>query len=307
MKNKSIILLLLLLYLIACSKDNDIDSLDNIIAPEYNLPKGNPGTVDAKIYDIFNKYETFVLYSFERTDFRRLWTSEWHKWYAPANTSDDLKYVSKFVDFLEKDIFGSYEPEFIKNNFPYKVFLVDTLCDAATYTASKVSKVLSNGNNAIAISNVGLKSDSWKEQDWNLLKADINNAFTLFYYSALDEKPIQFMSLGFKGLSMPILKDPLGELSKYDYSCYSAGYIRGLLKTTYLIPKEPEDFADYISFLTTKSGSFLNRVFERFPILKARAIVLYIFLKNKMNMDLVATQNINHPEDMVTSDLFKNN
>lgn len=305
MKNKYIILFVLIFLGISCSEEKDLDILDDLASPEYKLPKGAPGSLDEKIYNIHQKYGTFVLYDFEETDFKRLWTSQWYKWYAPANKSEDLKYVSRFVDFLDENIFSSYEPEFIKKNFPYKVFLVDTLVDRGTYNKRQEANVLSNGNNAIAISNVGLKSDSWTQQDWNLMKAQVNNAFTKFYYSSMDEKPTQFISLAFSSLIIPNAPDPAGIEPIYESSCFSVGYVRGR-NGTWLSPVEEDDFADFITFLTTKRGSYLEGIFGRFPLMKERSIILYNFLKNKMDMDLVATQNLNFPDDKVTTDLYSN-
>ncbi len=302
MKNKYFILFILIFLSISCLNEKDSEIIDDISSPEYNLPKGEKGSVDRKIYDIYEKYGTFILYSFEDKDFKRKWTGKWNKWYVPANKSKNLKYVDRFVDFLDNEIFSKYEPEFIKNNFPYKVFLVDSLADAVEYSKYKLKNVLSNGNNAIAVSNVGVKSDEWTEEDWNMLAADVNNAFTIFYYSSLKKKPLQFLSLRTKNIKMQ--DDPLEIETKYNYSCYSAGYVSGWLGKTYLAPKEEEDFAAYIRFLTANTGTYLNQVLERFPLMKTRSISLYIFLKNKMNMDLVATQNANFPNDKITVDLL---
>jgi len=38
--------------------------------------------------------------------------------------------------------------------------------------------------------------------------------------------------------------------------------------------------------------------------MKERAVALYTFMKIKMNMDLIATQNTNFPEDKLSIDIF---
>ncbi len=285
--------------LTACEKDTAIS--EELIAPEYTLPQGKPGSIDEKIYQIHQKYGTYILYSFDKNDFKRLWTTKWNKWYVPANTNDDLKYVERFVDFIDANLLSKFDVEFIRNNFPYKVFLVDSLCDNSTYNKRKLVNVLSNGNNALAVSNVGKACDEWKEKDWKQLEIDLNNAFSLYYYSSLTEKPIKFISLRSRDISL--LSDPQDIDTKYNYSCWTAGYVAGWLNT-YLPPKEEQDFADFVRFVTGTTGKELERIMTRFPRMKERAAVLYTYLKNKMNMDMIATQNSNFPEDKLSFNYF---
>ncbi len=287
-----------------CSSDNDSDFTDELAAPEYDLKKGTPGSVDEKIYQIHEKYGTYILYSFDEKDFKRKWIGSWSTWYAPANTSDNLKYVEKIVTLLEEKVLSKYDESFIRKNFPYKVFLVDTLCEnSSSYNKRRAKNVLSNGNNAIAISNVGVASDKWKQKEWQQLAIELDKAFSMFYYSSLKEKPIKFISLRFGKLFFPTVTDPENVYSKYTYSCYSVGYVAGKLNG-YLSPDESLDFADFIRLMVGTEGTELKRIFSRFPIMKERAAALCGFMKSHMQTDLIATQNTNFPEDKLPLNIF---
>lgn len=295
---------ILLCSLAACSSDDSTTISEKLIAPEYNLPKGEPGTIDELIYNIHEKYGTYILYNFQEQDFKKKWNGKWLAWYAPANTKENLKYVEKFVKILHESVLTKYDEEFVRRNFPYKVFLVDTLCEnTLSYNKRLVRKVLSNGNNAIAISNVGKASDSWTNNDWKQLSVELDKAFTVFYYSSFTEKPVKFISLRFPKMFFPTVADPQREYSKYLYSCYSVGYAEGKLNA-YLSPNEDQDFASFIRLISGTKGTELKHIFKRFKIMKERAVALYTFMKIKMNMDLIATQNTNFPEDKLSIDIF---
>lgn len=306
MKNIFYILLFLACFggMTACSEDDIVPNAD-LGQPEYNLPKGEPGSVDEMIWQIHEKYGSYILYSFEEKDLTRVWTSSWSKWYAPANLSNDKAYVRKMVEALQTSVFNKFEEKFIRDNFPYKVLLVDSLCDRYEYSKSKLVNLLSNGQNAIAISNVGVAMDSWGEKEWNSFSVELNNAFTLFYYSALPKKPLEFIASRWTKITFPILKDPEGIDDNYNYSCWNVGYIAGSMGSTYMRPSEDLDFADFVAFLTGTPGSEIIRRFNRFPVLKDRALLLYPYLVNDVKMDVVATQNGNCPEDKLPAGFFE--
>lgn len=292
-------IVLAMLVLCSCDKE-EITVIDDLGAPQYVLPKGEPGSVDEMIYNIHEKYGTFILYSFNRVDLTRLWTSQWNKWYAPADLSGDKKYVRRMVEAIESSIFAKFEPKFIRANFPYKILLVDTLCNS--HEKKSITDLLSNGYNAIAIGNVGKKQDSWKEADWNKLSVTLNNAFTSFYYSALPVKPLQFIATRWPKITFPIVADPTGEDDKTNYSCWICGHIPNI---GYVRSNEDKDFADFVAFLTGTPGKEIMRRFNKFPLLKERGVILYNYMATVVNMDVVATQNVNCPEDKLPAGYFE--
>ncbi len=294
---------LLLILSFACSPESGLVDTEDLVAKEYDLPQGTEGSTDRAIYNIHEKYGTYLLYSFEETDFRRKWDGKWVAWYTPAVTGENLKYVDKFVELLDKSVLSKYDETFVRRNFPYKVFFVDSLSSSSSYSKRNERNVLSNGYNAIAVANVGPRVDTWSENDWLKIGAELDKAFSLFYYSSLTEKPIKFLSLRFTKLFFSTLTDPTGEYDKYKYSCYSTGFVNGRLNA-YLTPDEEEDFADFIWLITGNTGTELTNIFSRFPIMFERAKALYIFMNSKMDMNLVKTQNANFPDDKLPLNVF---
>ena len=72
-----------------------------------------------------------------------------------------------------------------------------------------------------------------------------------------------------------------------------------------LKPTSEQDFADYITFLTTNTKAELTNVLTRYSKMRERALALVPYLKNVLELDVIATQNKNCPEDPVSPDFFE--
>lgn len=296
--------IILLLSINACSKDKLVID-ENLGGMQYDLPKGAPGSIDERIYNIYQKFGTYILYDFAPEDLAYLWSGGWSVWYTPAITTDE-KYVSKVLDVLESTILNKFEPEFIRRSFPYKVFIVDSLGISYTKpTASKeFSNARSNGQNAFAIANAGAKSDNFKEADWKKMSVDLNATFTQYYFAALPVKPVAFTASKRQKLTGTMADDPTGEDPRYEYSMWTDGLILGRLGTTYLTPYDDQDYADFVAFLTGTPGKEIMRRLNKYQKLKERTMLLVPFLDNVVEMNVVGSQNLNCPDDKLPAGYF---
>lgn len=292
-----IVLLLVVLAFGSCG-EKKLTPLEDLSGKEYDLPEAKAGTLQYKINQIHEKYGTYVLYEFEERDFQRLWTGKWRKWYAPVKLDQGgEKYVEMIVDALENKLLSKFDQQFVRRNFPYRVFIVDSLCSTSTFNKNRLSDFESNGTNSIAISNAGKVLDDWDESAWNNFETQLNMQFCLFYYPSLEVKPIDFLALAPAKFILPSYKDPTGTYPDYEATCYNSGVIKGRMGTTMLKPKPEEDFAFFVQFLTGTPGSRMVDIMTRFPLVKERGMLLYKFMKENMDTDLVKTQNNNFPDD----------
>lgn len=289
----------------ACSDDVTVnESLKEI---GYGLVQGEPGSLDAMIYDVHERYGTYVLYDFTEQDIRQQWKTKWSNWYSPVKKGNE-EYAKKMLAFVQKEILEGYTDDFVKANLVYRIFLVDSLCKSYKYAKSDLVNIV-NKEHAWVISNVGPQLDNWKAGDWASLKNELTSIFTLSFYEAASIKPTQFIALRKQGTSIgTIVKDPEGVYEDYQYTFYKEGYVRWKTfphgRPNYIFPEIGQDFADYITFLTTTSATELNYVLNRFERMRERAKVLVPYLNDVLKLDVVATQNKNCPEDPVASDFF---
>lgn len=305
---KILSVLFIVISFIACSEDNlHID--EDLAKPQYILSPGEPGSLDAVIFDIHERYGTYVLYDFDEVDIRTNWTTGWSNWYAGVKKGNE-KYVKQMIEFVQKSLLDGYTDDFVRANLVYQLFLVDSLCTSWTYDEDDLTNILKK-EHAWIISNVGPQLDDWTESDWTALKNELMSLFTLSFYDGAAIKPTQFMALRQAGLIIPTTAvDPEGKYGKEQYGFYKVGYVRWRTlphgRPNSMAPQEAQDFADYITFLTTTPATELSYVLKRFERMKERTQVLVPYLNNILHLDVVATQNKNCPEDKISADFFSN-
>lgn len=290
---------------IACSED--VTTNEDLQKIGYELSKGAPGSLDAIIYEMYERYGTYVLYDFEEQDIRREWKTEWNKWYSSMKKGNE-EYAKRIVEFVQKEILEGYTDDFVRENLVYRIFLVDSLCKSYEYDEGSLVKLL-NKEHGWVISNVGPQLNDWKESDWVKLKNELTSVFTLGFYEAAPVKPTQFIALREDGVVISTKeKDPEGKYGKEQYNFYKLGYVRwkvlphGLPNS--LTPAIEQDFADYITFLTTTPATELSYVLNRFERMRERTKILVPYLNDVLKLNVVATQNKNCPEDPVSADFF---
>lgn len=289
----------------ACSDDIVMD--ESLKEVGYKLVQGEPGSLDAMIYDVYERYGTYVLYDFAEQDIHQEWKTKWNKWYSPVKKGNE-EYAKKMLAFVQKEILDGYTDDFVRTNLVYRIFLVDSLCKSYEYAKDDLVNVL-NKEHGWVISNVGSSLDNWEKSDWINLKNELTSIFTLSFYEAASVKPTQFIALRKQGFSIgKIVKDPEEQYDDYQYTFYKEGYVRWKTlphgRPNSLIPEIEQDFADYITFLTTTSATELLNVCDRFERMRERVKVFVPYLNDVLKLDVVATQNKNCPDDPVVSDFF---
>ena len=292
---------------IACSED-DIKVDESLTESLYPLSPGEPGSVDELIYQFYERYGTCVYYKFEEQQIRYYWTSEYTGEYIPVKPGNE-EYVRMMLTFLQENIFDNYEDDFVRGALVYSIFLVDS-CTEASYLTEYVD-FIGDEEHKYIIANVGPQLDNWTDADWQDLHDAVYEAFVTGFYNAASVKPTEFLSLREPGSYLPFdaeVSDPLGEYDDLTYSHRLRGYIFGqtsILGTqNSLYPKEDQDFRDYLNMLTNSTKAELTNILTRFDRIRERAVVLVPYLKNILNLDEVATQNQNCPEDPIPEDFF---
>lgn len=302
-KYNTLIGCLLAFMALSCSDDLTID--ENLSEVGYDLPQGEPGSLDALIYDVYERYGTYVLYDFDEQDIRVEWTGSWSNHYSPVPEGSE-QYIRQTIEFVQKELLDGYTDDFVRRNLVYRIFLVDTL--NALFSEPDEFEYLVEREHGWVIGNVGPRMAEWTDEDWNELKTELSSKFTLAFYGAASIKPTQFLALRYGELTMPMdLEDPLEEYDAQRYTTYTYGYIRGKVianNESWLTPAEDQDFADYITFLTTTPATELMHVLDRFEAVRERAKVLVPYLDTTLGLGVAATQNKNCPNDPIAEDYF---
>lgn len=309
MKLKNIVIGLLTLTVLGmngCSEDNlTVD--ESLNAPLLTLPKGEPGSIDEMIYKIYERYGTYVLYKFDEKLIRQEWTTHFFGEYIPVKPGNE-EYVREMLTFIQENLFDNYTDDFVRRSLVYKIFLVDSVKESSL--SSSYSDLVA-GEHKYIIANVGPQLDEFTDARWTEIKNLLQNEFVKSFYGAATIKPTQFIALRTSGIALGIPTtdmDPLGEYDDYTYMFYVAGFVKWKNlshgRPNSLTPDESQDFADFLTLLTTNGKTELTNVIKRFDKMKERIMVLVPYLNNVLNLNVVETQNQNCPEDPIPVDFF---
>lgn len=330
MKINKIISRLLLLavfaVVVAGCKDDDI-SVDTEMGKTYEAPQpGAPGSLQQKIYEFYERWGTYVFYDFDELDMRYVWNnSKWNNEYTPVQDGFE-QYAIRMLEYIE-DMFAVYTNDFVRPNFVYRIFLVDNFKNE---TGTATQDIFLKGNDYV-IGNIGASMDGMKTAQWNAIQSTIVGEFTRKYYDSNPIKPTAFFNLritmdenvAFDNL-VPggVQDDPLGEYYDLDptgyygdnyaarYTYMLGGFIEPIFLaftwSMYRTPTLAKDYADFTSFLITKPAAQIKRIFERsdFQLLQQRILALVTYLDDVVDMNVIATQNKNCPEDPLPAGYF---
>lgn len=296
-----------LLFFAACSEDNlSVDPELN--KPIYKIKDGPSEPLNALVKEYYDRYGSYVLYDYTDQDIRWTWTSHWLHWYAPMKTGDE-KYAVKLLTYLKENIYERFTDEFVHRNLAYSIFMADSVCSSVSFDKDNLINV-SERQNGIILANAGAQQDDFTEDKWGAIRNDVETVFINGFYNAAPSKPSQFNSLRDQNLIIPDKgSDPLGVYTSQRYNCYMNGWIKGRKPNfstpeTLLQPKVEQDFADYILFLIQTPAAEIKNVMTRFPRVRERVMALVPFLRNILELDVIATQNINCPADPMPADFF---
>lgn len=291
----------------ACSEDS-LTPIDELNSTIYDPESTGKTAVDTQINAFYEKYGSKILYDFPASDLYFGWSSSDIKWYVPVEKEGSESYIKRMISFLENDALNEYPPAFTKKFLPYRIFLVDSVCNNKEY--SKLVDVLELKTHGIVIAHVSKDMDDLKEKDWQGMKSSINTALLNSIYTAVGVEPTDFNATNEAYFIIDVLQDPLGEFTDLEYSCYSATVINaspiygGDILYYILKPSTNEDFGYYVSFIMKTPKTKIDRVFERFPKVKNRAALAYKFMLERAETDLIEFQRSTCPDDPLPIDYF---
>ena len=300
-----------------CATEDDITpNVDT--TPEYEeLLKVTESSSDAdkKIYEWYQKYNTAFLYKFEDNDFSWLWTSKFNRTYVKFDPSneEDMAMLDKQLGYIQTKLLDMYDEETLKNSLPYKVFLVKELRSTANATSTLSSTwvlAASNGQDAMMIGYLK-KTSPFTATNF---EAELGSVFGGFFFAKMPVKPTKFMetrpTLTAKLVTLPKdaqMKEDLKiepDFENENHDANVCGYIIGYLPTHVQEPTEAQDYADYLTFLTKRSGSEIRKITNFYWRVAYRATLFMEFYKEAFGEDLIAIQNAAFPDDKVTLEDF---
>lgn len=302
----------------ACTEDTLTPQIK--ITPEYGyltqLTKQS-SHADSVIAEWYGKYNCAVLYSFKEEDFIWLWAGKFEKPYTKFDTTNQEDSVSleKMLGYIQTRLFVNYSDEFLKENLPYKIFLVKEMKES--YITQRYVNVLSNYQDALF---VGYMSSATRPYSAVNFETNLGTAFAQLFFDKMTQKPTEFLAsivpVKYSLVTVPqdkaieaeqkIYPDFVDKNEMVQRNAHAAnviGYIRGV-NNTVKIPTQGQDYADYLSFITNNPGSYIRQRTQYYWRMAKRATLFIDFFRKVKGEDLIAKQNAKFPDDKVTPDDF---
>ena len=309
---KKMIYFMLVLFMTgitSCTSEDSIKPIPELGNPPFELPRGEAGSVEEQIYSVYEKYGSFVLYDFDQKEFYTTWNGRVVYWYAPVKKGNEA-YVRQMVTYMVEDVFASYPEAFISKFLPKKIYLVDSICNTSTYVQRNLVNTLSTDNHVLVVSYVGTKMDSYRDSDWDAMRAGIVATIMGNIYNTM-EVPDEFFTLVEYRIVFEYDEeenaDPEGEFDAYHYVLYGWGFVNSTNYPDYgyFMPhRNGDDLGDYLSFLMSTPKMEMDRIFARFDIVKKRSFLIAKFMVEEMEMDPIALQNSFCPNDPLPAGYF---
>lgn len=307
----------ILVFLSSCSEDAIVPAVDT--TPEYaELLKANAAKsdADAKIYEWYQKYGTAFLYDFRDVDFSWQWAGKFKNAYVKFDTAneEDMAAVANLLSIVENNFLSLYDEDFLKNNLPYKVFLVKVLrniSNAESTLSSSWVSALSNSQDAFMI---GYQQKNGKVFSNSVYEKELGNVFGSFFYDNLPVKPEKFVNsrveCKYSLVTVPVDNSIAEEFkNKPDWADRNhqanvCGYIKGYTMTKVRVPTPAQDYTDYLTFITKNPGSYIRKYTQFYWRIAKRATLFIDFFQKANNQDLIGIQNVLFPDDKVSMQDF---
>ena len=288
--------------IVACSED-DVTLDPELSALPYDLPRGEEGALEELIYTFHERYGSYVIYDVTEVELNSTWENRLYNEIVPVDADTYRDCMGELVAFMMDSVFASYPDEFIGELLPRRIYLVDTLKQN-----NNMLNMTTLENHSLVISRVGEEMAAFTESDWEDLNMELTGAvlgnltvpqefYDLIVYDNL--------SLGILGFYMT---DPEGEFDDYHYGIYSCGLLTSGMRDDaygmFYVPEQVDDLASYLIFFMSTPATEIEHVCGRFEVIKDRARVMVRSLLEEQELDLVAIQNANCPDDPLVADFF---
>lgn len=302
-----------LAFLASCSEEEIVPAIDTM--PEYaEMLKANAtkSDADAKIYEWYQKYGTAFLYDFRDVDFSWQWAGKFKNAYTKFDMTndDDKAAVVKLLTVIENNFLALYDEDFLKNNLPYKVFLVKVLrttSNADSKLSSTWASALGNDQDAFMI---GYQQKNGKMFPSSTYETELGNVFGNVFYGNLPVKPEKFVNsrveCKYNLVTVPVDNSIAEEFktkpewADKNHQANVCGYIRGYSLTKVKVPTPAQDYTDYLTFITKNSGSYIRKYTQAYWRIAKRATLFMDFFLKENKQNLIELQNAAFPDDKVT-------
>lgn len=287
---KCLLLIILVVGVVGCTKVEDpiISELgENTIAP---VDSSDP--LDHAIYEIYTKYNTVILYKYDRKTFNYHFIGEKDRWNELSHTlQDDKNVLLKGVNHLKSVFLNFYSDKFKKENLPPKILLAKRI-DFDSWPA-QFNKDSDFYYSYVAAGKIATGIENLSTTDFNKYKANIHFDFWSGYM-LLNKKLI--IDPAFFKVSASFYNKDLSKLPGYNAATFnykSHGFLEGRSRWGKWAPREDQDFKQFLKFIISHKKSEVDAMVASYPLVKQKYTIIIDMIKKQFGFDLQSIGNSN--------------
>jgi len=269
------LLTFLLIAIVGCNKEESITPLGG---DDKYIPQPSETSWGSIIFDLYEDHGVSFIYDFDRTIY------DWDM-ASNANKSHTLTYVqdeSQLTDrlnFLTDEWLSAYPDDFIKEKFPYRVLMVDSIVQKSEVSMIPDAHFLSTaGLNYVAIARMG---DAFETVDQQALLNSVNTSLLADYLFAKGflTMPDAFFLVSGIDLYGAATGGSWGDTSVFYKNGFFPTYDHwGFLSSKF--PSQDEDIHSFVEFYVSTPEDEVDTAIGLYPKMKEKYDILDAYLKS---------------------------
>lgn len=280
--------ILLAFTLSGCYDEDNITSelgVDNLKPVDSNDP------VDHYIYEFYNKYGTYINYTYDTLDYQWDFSSIRDDIFYTEQEDKDI--LLKGIQFMEKVFVDLYPEEFRKKFFPLKILLAKSIDEDGYY--GEDNKYSDFSTPFIALGRIKEGIENTTDEEIKITKSKLNYDFWHGYLMANGKLTIpdafykissEFHSQNIRLMVTTSDIDP-DEVDPHDFGFFfnrqRKPYTGGKY---YWAPSREEDVEQFFEMILTHTKTELDEIMSDSQRLQDKYTILISHIKNTFNFDL---------------------
>lgn len=290
-KNRTlfIIFILLAFAFAGCYDEENITSelgIDNL------KPKDSSEPVDHYIYEFYNKYGSYIKYSYDTLEYQ--W--EFNNIKEIVYTEQEDKDIQlKGLEYMEKVFSNLYSEEFKKNHFPVKILLAKSIDEAGWWGDKNI--ISDYGTPFLSIGRIKEGIETTSDEDIKKAKTKINYNFWHGYLMANSKIniPEEFFLINSEFHSqnlrlMVTTSDIDPDPSKLNPHNFGFFFNRQRYEYTsgkyYWAPSRDEDVEQFFEMILSHTKTELDEIMADSQKLQDKYVIFTNYIKNTFGFDI---------------------
>ncbi|MEG2341116.1 MAG: hypothetical protein RSB69_10260 [Odoribacter sp.] len=278
----------LVFLLIACYQDEKINP--ETIKPKYEV-KDSHEPVDHYIYEFYQKHGIFILYDYQDADYKWNISSLMEGYFVKQTDKTILK---EGLDFIERSCFKYYDDKFLKNYFPFKILMADSIQQMVTSQLQRDQSSLS-GVSYLAIGKIRSGISTINKDSLNYLKGEIQaTLWTGLVDNEIIELPDTYWAISDIFYTVNLKNLDENEKINFDkidvkkYGFWERDKAKDSGKRYCMAPNRSLDITQFINMITTHTKAEMTALMKSSNKLKDKYNLLTSHVKSVYGIDLQA-------------------